>query len=111
MLDEHIEFLEAAFVEQEVQTLPCCQLAFLVLGVYPLLAATHPGGRPALNQFFNVFLLDAHIICIALFLLRSYKFTILSVSDKIQGGKDAKTFAMWRNPLDNKKGDRECGHL
>jgi hypothetical protein len=77
-----------------------------VLGVYPFLAASHAGSRPALNQFFNVFLLDAHIFCIALFLLISYKFTILSVSDKIQGGKDAKTFAMWRNPPDNKKGDR-----
>ena len=96
MLDEHIEFLEASFVQQQVQTLPCCQLALLVLGVYPLLAATHPGGCPALNQSLDVFLLNAHIAVFLLSVL-SYKFTILSVSVKIHTGKDAKYSGMWRN--------------
>jgi len=61
VLDEHIEFFEAARVEETFETLPRGEFAFLVLGVYALLAATEPGGGPALYEFIDPVLLYVHI--------------------------------------------------
>ena len=59
--DEHIEFFETAFVKQQRKTLPRGEFSFLVLGIDSLLATAQLGDGPALDQFLDVFLLDAHI--------------------------------------------------
>ena len=41
MLDEHVEFLKAAFVKKHRESLACRELAFSVLGVNPFLTASH----------------------------------------------------------------------
>jgi len=45
MLDEHVELLERAFVEQQVDALAGGELALGVLGLDPLLAAAQPRPR------------------------------------------------------------------
>ncbi len=60
MLDEHVKLLEASFVKEHGNSFTCRELAFLVLRIYPFLAAAHAGLGSALNQFFNLFLLDTH---------------------------------------------------
>jgi hypothetical protein len=55
MLDEHVEFLETAFVQQHRKPFPCGLLAFLVLRVNPLLSSAKPGCSPAFYQFGDMF--------------------------------------------------------
>ena len=42
MLHEHVPFLEGIGIEKYIDAFPRCELAFLVLGVHPLLAAARP---------------------------------------------------------------------
>jgi hypothetical protein len=51
VLDEHVELLERALVEQQFDALARGQLAALVLGVDARLAAAEAGLLPALLQF------------------------------------------------------------
>jgi hypothetical protein len=60
VLYEHVEFLKAAFVKKHCNSLTCSELAFLVLCVDPLLTAAHSRSCPALYQFLDFFLLNAH---------------------------------------------------
>ena len=53
MLDEHVELLEAALVEQHVQPLTRGQLALGVLCVDALLAAADAGGLAAAFKFLD----------------------------------------------------------
>ena len=62
MLDEHVEFLETAFVEQQLQALTGSELAFSMLCVNPFLAAAHAGTGTPFHQLLDLFLLDAHIL-------------------------------------------------
>jgi hypothetical protein len=62
MLYEHVEFFEAAFVKKHCNPFPCGKLAFLVLCVYPFLTASHARRGPALYQFLDFILLNAHIL-------------------------------------------------
>ena len=61
MLNEHVEFLEASFVEKQSDSLTCRELSFLVLSVYSFLASAHCGCSPALYQFLDIILLDTHL--------------------------------------------------
>ena len=56
MLDEHVELLEGALVEQQLDALARGQLAARVLGVDALLAAAQPRLRPPLLQLLEDFL-------------------------------------------------------
>jgi len=69
MLHEHIELFERTFVKQHGQAFAGRVFAFLMLGVDSFLAAAEAGFLSALNKFFDVVLLDAHIE-IDLFLIR-----------------------------------------
>ena len=51
MLDEHVEFLEGACVEKDVDALAGGQLAAAMLGVDARLAAAHPGDLAAALEF------------------------------------------------------------
>ena len=54
--DEHVEFLERAFVEQQIDTLPCGELAATVLRIDPCLTAAQTRIFAAPLQLFeNVF--------------------------------------------------------
>jgi len=50
VLDEHVELLERALVEQQVDPLARGQLALGVLAGDPLLAAAQPGARAPLLE-------------------------------------------------------------
>ena len=63
--DEHVEFLERAFVEQQCDALAGRQLALFVLFVDAFLAAAHAGFATLVEQLFNL-LFKSH----NLFLLR-----------------------------------------
>ena len=54
VFDIGIDFLEAAFVEQDIEPFARGQLALGVLGVDALLPATHAGGRAALFHFGDI---------------------------------------------------------
>ena len=54
VLDEHVEFLEAALVEQDAEALARGQLALGVLRGDALLAAAHPGGFAAAFEFGDI---------------------------------------------------------
>ena len=58
---EHVELLKTAFVEQQGQPFPCGELPFLVLGVNSFLSSTQFSGGSFLDQFGDIFLLNAHI--------------------------------------------------
>jgi hypothetical protein len=62
VLDEHVEFFEAACVKEAFKTFTRSKFAFLVLGVDALLAATEPGRSPALYEFIDLILLYVHMI-------------------------------------------------
>ena len=51
VLDEHVELLEGAFVEEDFDALARSELAAFVLGVDARLAAAHPGDLAAALQF------------------------------------------------------------
>src|SRR3974390_3632118 len=51
VLDEHVEFLERASLEQELDALARSQFAAFVLGLDARLASAEPGLFPALFQF------------------------------------------------------------
>ena len=51
VLDEHVEFLERAFVEEDVDALARGEFAALVLGVDAILAAAEPGDLAAALEF------------------------------------------------------------
>jgi hypothetical protein len=51
VLDEHIELLERAFVEEDFDALARGELAAFVLGLDARLAAAHPGDLAAALQF------------------------------------------------------------
>ena len=60
MLHEHVEFLETSFVQEDGKSFTCSEFAFLVLGVYALLTTAHLCDCAALDQFLDLFLLNAH---------------------------------------------------
>ena len=62
VLHEHIEFFKAALIEKEREPLAGGKLSLAVLGIYALLTSSELGGSPALNQFLDFFLLNAHNI-------------------------------------------------
>ncbi len=51
VLDEHVELLEGAFVQQEIDTFACGQLALGVLGCNPALAAALAGLLSPVGEF------------------------------------------------------------
>ena len=53
VLDEHVPFLEARRIEQEVEAFARRQLAFCVLRIDALLAATEPRGSALFFEFAN----------------------------------------------------------
>jgi hypothetical protein len=59
VLDEHVEFLERAGIEQHVDALARRQLALAVLRLDAALAAAQPRGLAALFQLFQHFLHSA----------------------------------------------------
>jgi hypothetical protein len=62
VLDEHVIFFETAFVKEQGEPLAGSHLSFLMLGIDPFLASAQAGGFTSGDQFFDVFLLDAHIV-------------------------------------------------
>ena len=55
MLDDHIELLKGAFVEQKLDPFPRRQLALIMLGVDPPLAAAETRRRPLGLKLFDDF--------------------------------------------------------
>src|SRR5690606_8470373 len=51
VLDEHVEFLEGAFIEEDVDALAGGELAAAMLGIDARLAAAHPGDLAAALEF------------------------------------------------------------
>jgi hypothetical protein len=60
VLDEHIVFLEAAFVEKERDPLAGGEFGLGVLRLDAFLSAAQPGLRPALHQLLDVVSLNTH---------------------------------------------------
>ena len=62
VLNELVELFETALVEQQFQSFSGCEFAFGVLSVDSCLTSAQLGLGPALNQLFDFFLLDTHIV-------------------------------------------------
>ena len=60
VLDEHIEFLETAFVQKEGQTFAGRKLALCVLSVNALLTSAEFRTLATLDEFFDFICLYAH---------------------------------------------------
>ena len=60
MLNEHVHFLETAFVQQQGDALACCQFAFLVLLGNGLLATADASLLAEFHQLLDLFCLIAH---------------------------------------------------
>ncbi len=61
VVHEHIVFFKAAFVKQQCNSFSGGEFALGMLGIYPRLSAAEPGDFPLLDEFFNLFRLDAHV--------------------------------------------------
>ena len=61
MLDEHVEFFKAAFIEKHGNAFAGRVLAFLVLRLDAFFTAAKFGLGPALHQFLDIFLLYGHM--------------------------------------------------
>ena len=60
VLDEHVEFLETAFVQKQGKALTCREFAFLVLCVDAFLPSAETRFGAAFDQGCDLFLLYAH---------------------------------------------------
>ena len=64
MMHEHVEFLEASFIEEQSDSLTRGELSFLVLRIDSFLSAAHHGFGSALYQILDIILLDTHVLFI-----------------------------------------------
>ena len=69
MGDEHVEFFEAAFVEQQVDAFAGGEFPFRMLRIDALLTAAELGFLAERDKLFDFFLIDAHKkVCVVRFL-------------------------------------------
>jgi hypothetical protein len=71
--DEHVEFLETAWIQETLEALPCREFSFLVLGIDALLSATELRSTPAFYEFVDSVLLYAHGIWIYIYSFKYMK--------------------------------------